>query len=74
MPPFVPRVKSWCFSFPWIEPLLTGSLANRARWVDLRDKVEMGLTWIDHDSIEVPVEEVEVRINSIGHMVIRYLL
>ena len=42
--------------------------------MDLRDKVEMGLTWIDHDSIEVPVEEVEVRINSIGHMVIRYLL
>ena len=51
-------------SFPWIEPLLSGSLANRARWVDLRDKVEMGLTWIDHDSIEVPVEEVEVRSNS----------
>ena len=49
------------FSFPWIEPLLDGALSNRARWADLRDKVEMGLTWIDHDIIEVPVEEVEVK-------------
>ena len=23
-------------------------------------QVEMGLTWIDHDVIEVPVEEIEV--------------
>ena len=31
-----------------------------ARWADLQEKVEMGLTWIDHDVIEVPVEEIEV--------------
>ena len=24
------------------------------------NQVEMGLTWIDHDVIEVPVEEIEV--------------
>ena len=47
-------------SFPWVSPLLDGALANRSRWADLDDKVKMGLTWIDHDIIEVPVEEVEV--------------
>jgi len=46
-------------SFPWIKPLLVGSLSNRAKWADLQEKVEMGLTWIDHDVIEVPVEEIE---------------
>ena len=47
-------------SFPWIKPLLDGALANRSRWADLEEKVKMGLTWIDHDIIEVPVEDVEV--------------
>ena len=47
-------------SFPWIKPLLDGALSNRSRWSDLEEKVKMGLTWIDHDIIEVPVEEVEV--------------
>jgi len=46
-------------SFPWIKPLLDGALSNRSRWSDLEEKVKMGLTWIDHDIIEVPVEEVE---------------
>jgi hypothetical protein len=32
----------------------------REKWTDLAEKVEMGLTWIDHDTIEQPVEEVEV--------------
>ena len=32
----------------------------RDKWVDLAEKVDMGLTWIDHDTIEHPVEEVEV--------------
>ena len=50
-------------SFPWIKPLLEGALANRARWADLEEKVKMGLTWIDYDIIEVPVEEVEVRVS-----------
>ena len=51
-------------SFPWVSPLLDGALANRSRWADLDDKVKMGLTWIDHDIIEVPVEEVEVKIDG----------
>jgi len=46
-------------SFPWVKPLLDGALANRSRWADLEEKVKMGLTWIDHDIIEVPVEDVE---------------
>ena len=29
--------------------------------MDLVEKVEMGLTWIDHDTIEQPVEDVEVK-------------
>ncbi len=47
-------------SFPWIKPLLDGCLANREKWADLAEKVEMGLTWIDHDTIEKPVEELSV--------------
>lgn len=34
-----------------------GTLENRKHWKDLAEKVEMGLTWIDHDKIEIPVEE-----------------
>ncbi|XP_061723546.1 cGMP-specific 3',5'-cyclic phosphodiesterase-like isoform X1 [Cydia pomonella] len=44
-------------TFPWIQPLYTGTLDNRNRWQDLAEKVEMGLTWIDHDTIDKPIEE-----------------
>lgn len=44
-------------TFPWIKPLYDGTLENRNNWQDLAEKVEMGLTWIDHDTIEKPVEE-----------------
>lgn len=44
-------------TFPWIKPLYDGCLENRKHWNDLAEKVEMGLTWIDHDTIEKPVEE-----------------
>jgi len=47
-------------SFPWIKPLLDGCLANREKWADLAEKVEMGLTWIDYDTIEKPIEEITV--------------
>lgn len=46
-----------CDTFPWITPLYEGTLENRKHWKDLAEKVEMGLTWIDHDKIEIPVEE-----------------
>lgn len=44
-------------TFPWIKPLLDGTIENRKHWHDLAEKVEMGLTWIDHDTIDKPVEE-----------------
>ncbi|XP_014220155.1 cGMP-specific 3',5'-cyclic phosphodiesterase [Trichogramma pretiosum] len=44
-------------TFPWIEPLYQGTAENRRHWQDLAEKVEMGLTWIDRDTIEEPVEE-----------------
>lgn len=44
-------------TFPWIQPLYDGCAANRSHWQDLAEKVEMGLTWIDHDTIEKPIEE-----------------
>ncbi|XP_049880537.1 cGMP-specific 3',5'-cyclic phosphodiesterase-like isoform X2 [Pectinophora gossypiella] len=44
-------------TFPWIQPLYTGTMENRQRWKDLAEKVEMGLTWIDHDTIDKPIEE-----------------
>lgn len=44
-------------AFPWIRPLYEGTVENRQHWHDLAEKVEMGLTWIDHDTIDKPVEE-----------------
>lgn len=44
-------------TFPWIRPLYEGTVDNRQHWQDLAEKVEMGLTWIDHDTIEKPVED-----------------
>lgn len=44
-------------TFPWIQPLYDGCTENRKHWQDLAEKVEMGLTWIDHDTIDKPVEE-----------------
>ena len=44
-------------TFPWIMPLYEGTLENRKHWQELAEKVEMGLTWIDHDTIEKPIEE-----------------
>lgn len=43
-------------TFPWMKPLYQGTLENRQHWQDLAEKVEMGLTWIDHDTIDKPVE------------------
>lgn len=44
-------------TFPWLQPLYDGASRNRRNWQDLAEKVDMGLTWIDYDVIEKPVEE-----------------
>lgn len=53
----VPLYRILSETFPWIRPLYDGTLDNRQHWQDLAEKVEMGLTWIDHDTIDKPVEE-----------------
>lgn len=53
----LPLYKILSDTFPWIRPLYEGCLENRNHWQDLAEKVEMGLTWIDHDTIDKPVEE-----------------
>ncbi|CAK1541136.1 unnamed protein product [Leptosia nina] len=53
----LPLYKVLSDTFPWIQPLYTGTLENKQRWQDLAEKVEMGLTWIDHDTIDKPIEE-----------------
>ncbi|XP_050087543.1 cGMP-specific 3',5'-cyclic phosphodiesterase isoform X2 [Anopheles aquasalis] len=53
----LPLYKVLTEAFPWISPLYEGTLDNRQHWQDLAEKVEMGLTWIDHDTIDKPVEE-----------------
>ncbi|XP_020294771.1 cGMP-specific 3',5'-cyclic phosphodiesterase-like isoform X2 [Pseudomyrmex gracilis] len=53
----LPLYKVLSETFPWILPLYEGTIENRKHWQDLAEKVEMGLTWIDHDTIEEPVEE-----------------
>lgn len=45
-------------TFPWVRPLYDGTYENRQHWQDLAEKVEMGLTWIDHDTIDKPVEAI----------------
>lgn len=53
----LPLYKVMAETFPWIMPLYEGTSENRKHWQDLAEKVEMGLTWIDRDTIEEPVEE-----------------
>ncbi|KAK0159044.1 hypothetical protein PV328_009975 [Microctonus aethiopoides] len=53
----LPLYKVLSETFPWIMPLYEGTAENRKHWQDLAEKVEMGLTWIDRDTIEEPVEE-----------------
>ncbi|XP_065214815.1 cGMP-specific 3',5'-cyclic phosphodiesterase isoform X2 [Planococcus citri] len=53
----LPLYKVLAETFPWMQPLYDGTMENRQHWQDLAEKVEMGLTWIDHDVIEKPVEE-----------------
>ncbi|XP_058792886.1 cGMP-specific 3',5'-cyclic phosphodiesterase-like isoform X2 [Phymastichus coffea] len=53
----LPLYKVMAETFPWMKPLYEGTMENRQHWQDLAEKVEMGLTWIDRDTIEEPVEE-----------------
>ncbi|KAF0312972.1 cGMP-specific 3',5'-cyclic phosphodiesterase [Amphibalanus amphitrite] len=43
-------------AFPWMRPMYEGCLQNLKHWQELSDQVDIGLTWIDRDSIEEPVE------------------
>lgn len=52
----LPLYRTLAETFPWISPLYEGTLENRDHWQDLAEKVEMGLTWIDHDTIDKPIE------------------
>ncbi|CAH1122354.1 unnamed protein product [Ceutorhynchus assimilis] len=52
----LPLYKVLSETFPWMKPLYQGTSDNRKHWQDLAEKVEMGLTWIDHDTIDKPVE------------------
>lgn len=51
-------------SFPWVKPLYDGCDANRVHWERLAEQVDMGLTWIDHETIEKPVERDNAEGNS----------
>ncbi|KAG5672291.1 hypothetical protein PVAND_002428 [Polypedilum vanderplanki] len=62
----MPLYKVLSETFPWISPLYEGTMENRKHWQDLAEKVEMGLTWIDHDTIEQPIEELAANANEIG--------
>lgn len=60
-----PLYKVLSETFPWISPLYEGTVENRKHWQDLAEKVEMGLTWIDHDTIDQPIEELAGKCQSI---------
>lgn len=62
----MPLYKVLSDSFPWIMPLYQGTVENRQRWHDLAEKVEMGLTWIDHDTIDKPIEEFSGKFKNIS--------
>lgn len=61
----MPLYKVLSETFPWIAPLYEGTMENRQHWQDLAEKVEMGLTWIDHDTIDQPIEELAGKCQSI---------
>ncbi|KAK4296300.1 hypothetical protein Pmani_031195 [Petrolisthes manimaculis] len=52
----LPLYKALSESFPWVKPLYDGCASNREQWKKLAEQVDMGLTWIDHEYIEKPVE------------------
>ena len=56
-------------TFPWVKPLYDGCDSNRVQWERLAEQVDMGLTWIDHETIEKPVE----RDNAEGTSHYRYI-
>lgn len=64
----VPLYRMLSDTFPWIRPLYEGTVDNRQHWQDLAEKVEMGLTWIDHDTIDKPVEEFAGKFQAISMM------
>ncbi|XP_044754885.1 cGMP-specific 3',5'-cyclic phosphodiesterase [Coccinella septempunctata] len=55
----LPLYKVLSDTFPWVQPLYQGTLENRRNWQDLAEKVEMGLTWIDHDTINEAFKDAE---------------
>ncbi|CAL4068650.1 unnamed protein product, partial [Meganyctiphanes norvegica] len=56
----LPLYKALSESFPWVKPLHDGCNRNKEHWVALAEQVDMGLTWIDHEYIEEPVERTNV--------------
>ncbi|XP_064105457.1 cGMP-specific 3',5'-cyclic phosphodiesterase-like [Macrobrachium nipponense] len=60
----LPLYKALSESFPWVKPLYDGCARNREQWKRLAEQVDMGLTWIDHEYIERPVERNEVEVTS----------
>ena len=53
------RLQALSESFPWVKPLYDGCARNKENWQRLAEQVDMGLTWIDHEYIEKPVESNE---------------
>ncbi|KAK7066207.1 hypothetical protein SK128_004933, partial [Halocaridina rubra] len=60
----LPLYKALSESFPWVKPLYDGCARNQEQWKRLAEQVDMGLTWIDHEYIERPVERNEVEVTS----------
>lgn len=56
----LPLYKALSESFPWVKPLYDGCARNKEHWISLAEQVDMGLTWIDHEYIEEPVERTNV--------------
>ncbi|XP_065556370.1 cGMP-specific 3',5'-cyclic phosphodiesterase-like [Artemia franciscana] len=52
----LPLYKALSESFPWVKPLYQHCAENRENWMKLAELVDMGLTWIDHDTIDKPIE------------------
>ncbi|KAB7497831.1 Cone cGMP-specific 3',5'-cyclic phosphodiesterase subunit alpha', partial [Armadillidium nasatum] len=57
----LPLYKALSESFPWVKPLYDGCKRNQENWQRLSEQVDMGLTWIDHEYIEKPVERNETQ-------------
>ncbi|CAG0894619.1 unnamed protein product [Cyprideis torosa] len=58
----IPLYKALSDTFPWLKIMFDGALKNRNKWKKMQEQVEMGLTWINSDSIHDAIILTDVKV------------